>query len=53
MALDKWQVRAVTQHAADNGLTEAEALAELHPDEVPARPRKAAAGKVDTGKAPE
>ena len=51
MALDKWQQRQVAQHAADNGVTEAEALEELFPEEAPAPARKRAAAKVDLGKA--
>lgn len=39
MELDKWQHRQAEQHAEDNGISEAEAVAELFPDavaEVPA-----------------
>jgi hypothetical protein len=42
MSLDKWQQREVAEHARNNDMTEAEALADLFPEEVPARSRRAA-----------
>jgi regulator of protease activity HflC (stomatin/prohibitin superfamily) len=33
MALDKWQTRQAAQHARDNGVSVAEAEAELFPEE--------------------
>lgn len=50
MSLNKWQQREVEQHARDNGVGEAEALAALFPAEVPAG-RRVAAPKVETKKA--
>lgn len=48
MALNKWQQREVEQHARDNDVSEAEALAALFPEESGARRRPAA--KVSTVK---
>ncbi|MFJ6530867.1 hypothetical protein ACIQMZ_37175 [Streptomyces longwoodensis] len=50
--MDKWQQRQVEQYAADNGLTRAEALAELFPDEAPAA-RKVSVRKQAQTKTPE
>lgn len=47
MALDKWQTRELEQHAAENGLTRAEALAELFPEEAPAPARKVSTTKKE------
>lgn len=49
--MDKWQQRQVKQHAEDNGLTEAEALAELFPEEAPAPARKVSTAKKETAPA--
>lgn len=45
MALDKWQQRQVSQHADENGLSQAEAERELFPEESPTTARKATAKK--------
>jgi hypothetical protein len=45
--MDKWQTRELEAYAAENGLTRAEALAKLFPEEASAPARKVSTAKKE------